>query len=43
MSGAISVIIFIITGLLSLVVYRSLTRTDEPAPRHRDRGRRNAQ
>ncbi len=28
MSGAISVIIFIITGLLSLVVYRSLTKKD---------------
>jgi len=28
MAGAISVIIFIITGLLSLVVYRSLTKTD---------------
>ena len=28
MAGAISVIIFIITGLLSLVVYRSLTRKD---------------
>ena len=29
MAGAISVIIFIITGLLSLVVYRSLTRKDD--------------
>ena len=29
MAGAISVIIFIITGLLSLVVYRSLTRQDD--------------
>ncbi len=29
MAGAISVIIFIITGLLSLVVYRSLTKTDD--------------
>lgn len=29
MAGAISVIIFIITGLLSLVVYRSLTRQEE--------------
>ena len=29
MAGAISVIIFIITGLLSLVVYRSLTKRDE--------------
>jgi multiple sugar transport system permease protein len=28
MAGAISVIIFIITGLLSLVVYRSLTKKD---------------
>ncbi|MBQ9300443.1 MAG: sugar ABC transporter permease [Clostridia bacterium] len=28
MSGAISVIIFIITGLLSMVVYRSLTKKD---------------
>ena len=41
MSGAISVIIFIITGLLSLVVYRSLTKTDEAPKRHRDRGRVN--
>jgi len=29
MAGAISVIIFIITGLLSLVVYRSLTKQDD--------------
>ncbi|MBR1972520.1 MAG: sugar ABC transporter permease [Oscillospiraceae bacterium] len=29
MAGAISVIIFIITGILSLVVYRSLTRQDD--------------
>jgi len=29
MAGAISVIIFIITGLLSLLVYRSLTRKDD--------------
>ncbi len=29
MSGAISVVIFIITGLLSMVVYRSLTRKDD--------------
>ena len=29
MAGAISVIIFIITGLLSLFVYRSLTRSDD--------------
>ncbi|MBQ3194341.1 MAG: sugar ABC transporter permease [Oscillospiraceae bacterium] len=29
MAGAISVIIFIITGLLSLVVYRSLTKQDK--------------
>ncbi len=29
MAGAISVIIFIITGLLSLVVYRSLTKKDD--------------
>ena len=29
MAGAISVIIFIITGLLSLVVYRSLTKRDD--------------
>lgn len=29
MAGAISVIIFIITGILSLVVYRSLTKRDE--------------
>ena len=29
MAGAISVIIFIITGLLSLVVYRSLTKNDD--------------
>ena len=28
MAGAISVIIFIITGLLSLMVYRSLTQKD---------------
>ena len=28
MSGAISVIIFIITGILSLIVYRSLTKKD---------------
>ena len=43
MSGAISVIIFIITGLLSLIVYRSLTKTNDQPVRHRDRGRRNAQ
>ena len=43
MAGAVSVIIFLITGALSLVVYRSLTKTDEPPKRHRDRGRRNAQ
>ena len=29
MSGAISVIIFIITGILSLFVYRSLTRKED--------------
>lgn len=29
MAGAISVIIFIITGILSLFVYRSLTKTDD--------------
>ncbi len=29
MAGAISVIIFIITGLLSLIVYRSLTKKDD--------------
>lgn len=29
MAGAISVIIFIITGILSLIVYRSLTRQDD--------------
>ncbi len=29
MAGAISVIIFIITGLLSLLVYRSMTKTDD--------------
>jgi len=29
MAGAISVIIFIITGILSLVVYRSLTKQDD--------------
>ena len=29
MAGAISVIIFIVTGILSLVVYRSLTKRDE--------------
>ena len=28
MAGAVSVIIFIITGLLSLMVYRSLTKKD---------------
>ena len=28
MAGAISVIIFIITGILSLFVYRSLTKKD---------------
>ena len=28
MAGAISMIIFIITGLLSLLVYRSLTKKD---------------
>ena len=28
MAGAISMIIFIITGLLSLMVYRSLTKKD---------------
>ena len=28
MAGAISVIIFIITGLLSMLVYRSLTKKD---------------
>ncbi len=28
MSGAISVIVFIITGILSLLVYRSLTKKD---------------
>ena len=28
MAGAISVIIFIITGILSLIVYRSLTTKD---------------
>ena len=28
MAGAISVIIFIITGLLSILVYRSLTQKD---------------
>ena len=43
MSGAISVIIFIITGILSLIVYRSLTRSNDAPARHRDRGRRNAQ
>ena len=29
MSGAISVVIFIITGLLSLVVFKSLTKQEE--------------
>jgi len=29
MAGAISVIIFIITGILSLLVYRSLTKKDD--------------
>ena len=29
MAGAISVIIFIITGILSLFVYRSLTRKED--------------
>ena len=29
MSGAISVVIFVITGLLSLVVFKSLTKQDE--------------
>ena len=29
MAGAISVIIFIITGILSLFVYRSLTKKDD--------------
>ena len=29
MAGAISVIIFIITGILSLIVYRSLTKQDD--------------
>ena len=29
MAGAISVVIFIITGLLSMVVFKSLTKQDE--------------
>ena len=29
MSGAISVVIFLITGLLSLVVFKSLTKQEE--------------
>ena len=29
MSGAISVVIFVITGLLSLVVFKSLTKQEE--------------
>ena len=29
MAGAISVIIFIITGILSLIVYRSLTKKED--------------
>jgi hypothetical protein len=37
MSGAISVIIFVITGLLSLVVYNSLSKQYREAPRKRDR------
>ena len=40
MSGAISVIIFIITGILSLIVFRTLNRNYAgQQKRHRDRGR----
>ena len=35
MSGAISVIIFIITGILSMLVYRSLTKSDDKPKRRR--------
>ena len=37
MAGAISVIIFIITGILSMIVYRSLSKQYREAPRKRDR------